>query len=70
MSNKLNNIIKKELPYLIEEIAEEVYQNGKIDVFERRDVEHIVTYMRIETEIILTRAMISLVDIVYRENDD
>ena len=70
MSNKINNIIKKELPYLIEEIAEEVYQNGKIDVFERRDVEHIVTYMRIETEIILTRAMISLVDIVYRENDD
>ena len=70
MSNKINNIIKKELPYLIEEIAEEVYQNGKIDIFERRDVEYIVTYMRIETEIILTRAMISLVDIVYRESDN
>ena len=70
MSKNINNLIKKELPYLIEEIAEEVYQNGKIDVFERRDVEHIVTYMRIETEIILTRAMISLVDIVYKENED
>ena len=70
MSKNINNLIKKELPYLIEEIAEEVYQNSKIDVFERRDVEHIVTYMRAETEIILTRAMISLVDIVYKENED
>ena len=70
MSNKINNIIKKELPYLIEEIAEEVYQNSGIDIFERRDVEHIVTYMRIETEIILTRAMLSLVDIIYNENNE
>ncbi len=70
MSKNINNLIKKELPYLIEEIAEEVYQNGKIDVFERRDVEHIVTYMRAETEILLIRAMISLVDIVYKENED
>ena len=70
MTKKHNNIIKKELPYLIEEIAEEVYQNSGIDIFERRDVEHIVTYMRIETEIILTRAMLSLVDIIYNENNE
>ena len=70
MNNNIYDLIKRDIPYLVEEIAEEVYQNGKLDMLKKSDVKYIVTYMRIETEIIVKKAMFSLVDIIYEENED
>ncbi len=69
MKDKINEIIKRDMPHLIEEIAEEVYQNGKIDIFEKTDAEYIVKYMHIETDIMVKRVMLALSEIVYREKD-
>ena len=70
MNNNIYDLIKRDIPYLVEEIAEEVYKNGKLDMLKKSDVKYIVTYMRIETEIIVKKAMFSLVDIIYEENED
>ena len=70
MNNNIYDLIKRDMPYLVEEIAEEVYKNGKLDMLEKSDVKYIVTYMRIETEIIVKKAMLSLVDIIYEDNED
>ncbi len=70
MNNNIYDLIKRDMPYLVEEIAEEVYKNSKLDMLKKSDVKYIVTYMRIETEIIVKKAMFSLVDIIYEENED